>query len=420
MANAGGHMPLWQARWLTDTSNAQGHDSNSTLSGVLAGGAVFVLMVGVLAIAWCLEASRRARSSRGHSPEQSTEGTFFETDPPTPKAAVVDAQRDLERAVVRQMQRPRSAPHIVISTSKRGHRQRPGEVSKGAESDVESQAPPGRTPSTTSTASTHSVGPSSRPSSAGSVQSLPTEGPRRAGHHRWDGVEVPSSNAGAANPSAGTHPRRWGAVRIAPGESGESFYCLPGARFQPQSRESPWPPSHAPEPPPKPLWSSPPFPATKPQQARPPSRSHEDSRGQVPQPPPKEAAPRSFRPSTPGPQWATTERPKPQPAAKAPPVSSSWSFWSHLLRPFQRARKPTVADEAKGAAPKQEENLEDALITSMMARLDATRREPLAVRKGIFRGLQRELHPDKNGKHEEAAKHAFQRLMEQRAFYLRP
>lgn len=59
------------------------------------------------------------------------------------------------------------------------------------------------------------------------------------------------------------------------------------------------------------------------------------------------------------------------------------------------------------------------LVTEMLDFLETTREEPLHVRKLIFRDMQRQLHPDKNTDCEEAAKLAFQKLMEQRPGYLR-
>lgn len=57
-----------------------------------------------------------------------------------------------------------------------------------------------------------------------------------------------------------------------------------------------------------------------------------------------------------------------------------------------------------------------------MRTLDDTRSRPLEERKRIFKELQRTLHPDKNmatPEQEEAAKMAFQKLMEERAFYFK-
>jgi len=60
----------------------------------------------------------------------------------------------------------------------------------------------------------------------------------------------------------------------------------------------------------------------------------------------------------------------------------------------------------------------DLLVNEMREQLKHTCKEPLQVRKLIFRDLQRQLHPDKNTECEEAAKHAFQKLMEERKAYL--
>jgi len=54
----------------------------------------------------------------------------------------------------------------------------------------------------------------------------------------------------------------------------------------------------------------------------------------------------------------------------------------------------------------------------MMNQLDKARSKPLDERKRIFKDLQRNLHPDKNLEQPEAAKLAFQKLMEQRGPFL--
>jgi len=54
----------------------------------------------------------------------------------------------------------------------------------------------------------------------------------------------------------------------------------------------------------------------------------------------------------------------------------------------------------------------------MMADLDGARSKPLEERKKLFKDLQRQLHPDKNIEQPEAAKQAFQKLMEQRGPFL--
>jgi DnaJ-class molecular chaperone len=54
----------------------------------------------------------------------------------------------------------------------------------------------------------------------------------------------------------------------------------------------------------------------------------------------------------------------------------------------------------------------------MMKKLDKARSLPLEERKRVFKDLQRQLHPDKNMEQAEAAKLAFQKLMEQRGSFL--
>lgn len=59
-----------------------------------------------------------------------------------------------------------------------------------------------------------------------------------------------------------------------------------------------------------------------------------------------------------------------------------------------------------------------SIVVEMLQHLEQTKTEPSAVRKVVFRDLQRQLHPDKNSEIEEAAKIAFQKLMELRSQYL--
>lgn len=54
----------------------------------------------------------------------------------------------------------------------------------------------------------------------------------------------------------------------------------------------------------------------------------------------------------------------------------------------------------------------------MMHQLDHSRSKSLDERKKVFKDLQRQLHPDKNIEQAEAAKQAFQKLMEQRGPFL--
>ena len=86
--------------------------------------------------------------------------------------------------------------------------------------------------------------------------------------------------------------------------------------------------------------------------------------------------------------------PEPQPAPTLVPVPKS--------APELKA-SPTAKPEP---APSPAHKLDQALL-----KLNATRDEQLAIRKTVFRGLQRSLHPDKHTDCPEAANRAFQLLM---------
>eukprot|EP00931_Biecheleriopsis_adriatica_P057004 TRINITY_DN33807_c0_g1_i2.p1 TRINITY_DN33807_c0_g1~~TRINITY_DN33807_c0_g1_i2.p1 ORF type:complete len:824 (+),score=182.64 TRINITY_DN33807_c0_g1_i2:93-2564(+) len=110
------------------------------------------------------------------------------------------------------------------------------------------------------------------------------------------------------------------------------------------------------------------------------------------------------------------ETPTPQPAPAT------------RLQRAARAAKWVIGRSPEEREQRKEESLEEPqdpaaraelLVEEMMGHLEQSREEPLHVRKLIFRDLQRQLHPDKNTECEEAAKHAFQKLMEQRTGYLR-
>eukprot|EP00929_Paragymnodinium_shiwhaense_P043032 TRINITY_DN22182_c0_g1_i2.p1 TRINITY_DN22182_c0_g1~~TRINITY_DN22182_c0_g1_i2.p1 ORF type:complete len:794 (-),score=196.51 TRINITY_DN22182_c0_g1_i2:177-2558(-) len=85
----------------------------------------------------------------------------------------------------------------------------------------------------------------------------------------------------------------------------------------------------------------------------------------------------------------------------------------------QRTRKATTSATTFGcAADAQTASQATELVSDVLRQLEATRSKPLAERKKIFRDLQRQLHPDKNMEQAEAAKLAFQQLMEHRPAYL--
>lgn len=60
-----------------------------------------------------------------------------------------------------------------------------------------------------------------------------------------------------------------------------------------------------------------------------------------------------------------------------------------------------------------------SLSLLLQERLDKTRQLPLDEKQRVFKELQRLLHPDKNPDRSDAAKLAFQQLMDQRKSYLR-
>jgi len=70
------------------------------------------------------------------------------------------------------------------------------------------------------------------------------------------------------------------------------------------------------------------------------------------------------------------------------------------------------------AAEKKTQKKASSLTDDMMKQLDGARSKSVDERKKVFKDLQRQLHPDKNIEQAEAAKLAFQKLMEQRDSFL--
>lgn len=111
---------------------------------------------------------------------------------------------------------------------------------------------------------------------------------------------------------------------------------------------------------------------------------------------------------------------------------SSWSWASRMPRVrLRRSRVSRAADaghppEGKDAGKPQQRTLTEAdksqvaaLVRQMEETLDRARILPIHERKKAFRELQRLLHPDKNRSCQEAAKIAFQMLMDRRGSFLR-
>lgn len=91
---------------------------------------------------------------------------------------------------------------------------------------------------------------------------------------------------------------------------------------------------------------------------------------------------------------------------------------AHAFAPRDRHACSSGSGSADGSRASSKA---DALIAELRSRLGEARGQPLAQRKRIFRELQLRLHPDKHmdsTEESEAAKLAFQQLMEQRDAYL--
>lgn len=86
----------------------------------------------------------------------------------------------------------------------------------------------------------------------------------------------------------------------------------------------------------------------------------------------------------------------------------------------EKARKAKETAERLAKEKQQEaaEKKASSLMDRVMKQIDSTRDAPLEERKKVFKDLQRQLHPDKNPHDQEAAKLAFQKLMENRNIYL--
>jgi len=107
----------------------------------------------------------------------------------------------------------------------------------------------------------------------------------------------------------------------------------------------------------------------------------------------------------PTPPVTPTPKARPQRSQSAPPAGAKSSWFGG-------------AGPSASATDKATEKKATSLSADMMKRLDHSRGKPIDERKKIFKDLQRELHPDKNIGQAEAAKTAFQKLMEQRGPFL--
>lgn len=108
-------------------------------------------------------------------------------------------------------------------------------------------------------------------------------------------------------------------------------------------------------------------------------------------------------PSKSSPSSEPSAQAKPQRSQSSPPVGSKGSWFG--------GAGPAAAEKA---TQKKAKTLSD----DMMNRLDKNKSKPMDERKKLFKDLQRELHPDKNIDQAEAAKQAFQKLMEEKDTFL--
>lgn len=97
---------------------------------------------------------------------------------------------------------------------------------------------------------------------------------------------------------------------------------------------------------------------------------------------------------------------KPHRSQSCPPSSSTKSSWFGSGAP-----SPSAAEKAT-------QKKANCLSTDMMNQLENAKSKTVEERKKVFKDLQRQLHPDKNIHQAEAAKLAFQKLMEQRSSFL--
>lgn len=117
----------------------------------------------------------------------------------------------------------------------------------------------------------------------------------------------------------------------------------------------------------------------------------------------------------------TRREPTPEPAGRFRRVAAA----AVRVVGRQKVQEPEPPAPVAIPTPEEPEPQQDPaeqaehLVAEMLDFLETSRGEPFHVRKLIFRDMQRQLHPDKNTDCEEAAKLAFQKLMEQRQGYLR-
>lgn len=103
--------------------------------------------------------------------------------------------------------------------------------------------------------------------------------------------------------------------------------------------------------------------------------------------------------------------------SKTSPLGRMMAHFRSKMSSLWRGRDAVTAFD--GDDEKFLEAQTERLLAVMKDTLAASHNEPVAVRRKVFRELQRKLHPDKNAHCREAAKIAFQQLMDQQGKYLK-
>lgn len=123
-------------------------------------------------------------------------------------------------------------------------------------------------------------------------------------------------------------------------------------------------------------------------------------------------------------RWGRARSEPPKETRQKADAGHQWTKWPGASPPSEskedkaRKAKETAERIAKERQQEAAEKKATSLMDSVMKQIDGTRNAPLEERKKVFKDLQRQLHPDKNPQDQEAAKLAFQKLMENRNVYL--
>lgn len=398
------------------SQESSGAEGSATNVPMLAGCVLAMLLLGICGMWLCLEVGRRGRASEADRPRTAAAA------PATPTAVCSEHEAPTEDpwATVCEPEEPRPVSAGSCASGRRRGRAWPQ---------------PDRRPSTTGSYSSscrRGRAPPSRPSRG--VAYLPDRGKLLhavaahspvAKEEQKVGLAAPAAGGGgsedprpaSANSNAGTFQREPGLRAAASGGAasrgsgrGEVSHSRPGTAEscatsktwetnpRPGTAES-WGTYKA--------WETNPRPGTAESWAA--TKTWETNPRSGPQAPRRHcSAPGHCQRRAASGEATAAAAPLASPAPKpAPPTTGRrlWT-WPAWLRRCGRLRSATPADSAA------------ALLAAMRETLEQTKEEPPEVRRQVFRNLQRKLHPDKNVECAEAAKLAFQELMEHRKAYL--